>query len=526
MNNETNSFIGMTMNKKFHIDQLRSLFHKQQFQMIDKQADQFKKNNPKSYEVLTILAVTFSQLGKLQKAMLHFEQALHVKPDHPQSHNNLGNSQRKLGLLHKSLHSYQEALRINPSYIEALNGRGGVLMDLGQIDDAIKSYQKVISLAPNHPEAPINLVYAYVANGDFGLAKEMLEGLLAKNPRHADAHHQFSRIHRYQKGDPHLDAMEQALKTPNPSLKETVLIHHALGKAHADLKNHKTAFDHWTKANHAFKKSIGYAFEKDQKVFDAITQWGDVASHHRFDAPQDKHPIFILGMPRSGTSLVEQILSGHSEVFAAGEVETLGRIIPQIAFSASRIGKPILKQISQGYSDDLRRMPTDKSLITDKMPLNLKWIGIIRAIFPEAPILHLKRHPMAVCFSNFRNFFRAEGMSYSHDLMDIGRFYLAYDTLMQHWYKLYGEAITTVDYEKLTENPKEEIAKLLLVVGLDWQDACLKIEDNKRSVKTVSNTQIRQKIYTKSSEEWQHYEEALAPLKEMLMPILERDGWV
>jgi len=526
MNKETNSFIGMTMNKRTHIDQLRMLFHKQQFQMIEKQADQFKKNNPKSYEVLTILGVTFSQLGKLEKAMLYFEQALHVKPDYAQSHNNLANSQRKLGLLLKSLHSYDKALTINPEYTEALNGRGAVLWDLGRIDDAIENFQKVILLSPDHVESSINLVYAYEAKGNFDQAKNWLIALLKKNLRNADAHHQYSRIHRYNEGDPHIEAMEQVLKIANRSLKETVLIHHALGKAHADLKNYKTAFDHWIKANHAFKKSIGYEFQTDQMVFDAIKKWGDVVNHYQFDAPHDKRPIFILGMPRSGTSLIEQILSGHSEVFGAGELNSLGRNIRQLQFFKQGIRKSVLKQISQNYIDDLRYLPTDKSLITDKMTLNFKWIGVIRAIFPEAPIFHLKRHPMAVCFSNFRNFYRDQGVSFSHDLMDIGRFYLAYDALMQHWYQLYGEAITTVDYEKLTGNPKEEIAKLLQVVGLDWQDACLKIEDNKRSVKTVSNTQIRQKIYTKSSEEWRHYEEELAPLKEMLMPILERDGWI
>jgi tetratricopeptide (TPR) repeat protein len=514
------------MNQKKNIDQLRILFQQQQFQLIEKQAVQFKKNNPKNFDVLTILGVTFAQLGKLEKAILYFEQALNAKPDFAQSHNNLANSQRKLGLFHKSLSSYEKALKINPEYTEALNGRGGVLMDLGQIDEAISSFQKAIFFSPDHPEAPINLVYAYVANGDFELAKEMLKELLSKFPRHADAHYQFSRLHRYKEGDANLETLEQILKAPDLSLKEKVLINYALGKGYADLKNYKTAFDHWTKANQFFKKSIGYKFEKDQKVFDIITQYGDLARKHRFNAPQDKNPIFILGMPRSGTSLVEQILSGHSEVFAAGELETLGRNIRQFLLSTKQINNSVLKQISQGYLEDLRRMPTDKALITDKMPLNFKWIGIIRAIFPGAPILHLKRHPMAVCFSNFRNFFRAQGVSFSHDLIDIGRFYIAYDALMQHWDQLYGEAITTVDYEKLTENPKEEIAKLLQVIGLDWQDACLKIEDNKRSVKTVSNTQIRQKIYTKSSEEWQHYEEELAPLKEMLMPILERDGWV
>jgi tetratricopeptide (TPR) repeat protein len=514
------------MAASYSLKNLQTLFAQGKFEDIIHHSAQFKRANDKNSHAMTILAVSFAQLGQTQKALPFFQNVTAANPNDPQAWNNYGNALRTLISYDGALKAYDKALKLNPRYTEALNGRGGVLMDLGQIDNAIESYQKLMAIDPDHPEVNINLVYAYVANGNFELAEELLLALLKKNPRHADAHHQFSRIHRYQDGDPHLVAMENALKSPNPSLKETVLINHGLGKAEADLKNYKKAFDHWTKANHAFQSSIGYQFAKDQKVFDTITRWGDVVSHQCFHAPKDKRPIFILGMPRSGTSLVEQILSGHSEVYAAGEVETLGRIIPQIAFSASRIGKPILKQISQGYLDDLRRLPTDKAIITDKMPLNFKWVGVIRAIFPEAPILHLKRHPMAICFSNFRNFFRAEGMSYSHDLMDIGRFYLAYDALMQHWYELYGEAITTVDYEKLTENPKEEIAKLLQVVGLDWQDACLKIEDNKRSVKTVSNTQIRQKIYTKSSEEWQHYEEELAPLKEMLMPILERDGWV
>ena len=160
------------------------------------------------------------------------------------------------------------------------------------------------------------------------------------------------------------------------------------------------------------------------------------------------------------------------------------------------------------------------------MPLNFKWISIIRAIFPDAPILHLKRHPMAVCFSNFRYFFQSHGMRYSNDLMDIGRYYLAYDQLMQRHMADHGDAITTIDYEALTQNPKQHIESLLKTLGLEWQDACLNIEKNKRSVKTVSNVQIRSSIYTKSSEEWQNYEDQLKPLKDMLMPVLDRDGWL
>ena len=518
----------MALPQHYSFHQLNALFQRGNFGAIAEQSQLFLKNNPKNVNVMSLLGVACVRTRQFEKAKSYFEMATKIAPKTPSVWNNFGNILTDQGEINLARSSYEKALHLNPDYPDALNGYGNVLMDLGVIDDAIQSYQKLLAINPDHPEGQINLAQAYIAQGEFDAAKAEFLSLIKKTPRHAEAHHQLSRIQRYEKGDDHIKAMQSVLKMPNPSAKETVLINHGLGKAHADLKDYAKAFAHWQAGNQAFKKTINYDFAEDQEVFDRLHQWTESIPILSRSSTLKRKPIFILGMPRSGTSLVEQILSGHSAVYAAGELDAMALAVRKNALSSpqSKLNKAMLKTIRNFYISDIHALPTDCGIITDKMPLNFKWISVIRVILPNAPILHLKRHPMAVCFSNFRYFFQSHGMRYSNDLMDIGRYYLAYDQLMQRHMADHGDAITTIDYESLTQDPKQHIEALLEKLGLEWQDACLKIEDNKRSVKTVSNVQIRSSIYTKSSEEWQNYDKELQPLKELLMPILERDGWI
>ena len=520
----------MPLSQHYSPPHLNALFQRGNFAEIAEKSRLFQKQNPQNVDVMSLLGVSCVRARQLEKAKSYFELATKLAPKTPSVWNNFGNVLADLGETSQARSSYEQALQLNPDYPDALNGYGNVLMDLGLIQDAVLSYQQLLALNPDHPDGQINLAQAYIAKGEFDAAKIEFHRLLAKDPRRAEAHQQLSRIHHYQKGEDHIRAMQSVLAMPNPSAKETVLINHGLGKAHADLQDYAQAFAHWQAGNQGFKKTINYDFAEDQDVFDRLHQWAETTPSLGGSIALKRQPIFILGMPRSGTSLVEQILSGHSEVYAAGELDALGLAIRKNVLSGPnlsmpRLNKAMLKTIRDAYLKDINALPTDRGMITDKMPLNFKWIGIIRKIFPDAPILHLKRHPMAVCFSNFRYFFQSHGMRYSNDLMDIGRYYLAYDELMNRHITDHGDAITTIDYEALTQDPKQNIENLLTTLGLEWQDACLNIQDNKRSVKTVSNVQIRSSIYTKSSEEWQHYEEQLKPLKEMLMPLLKRDGW-
>ena len=523
-------FSPMPLPQHYNSQELNALFQQGNFGAIAEKSHLFLKNNPKNPDVMSLVGVACARAGQLPKAKSYFERATKLTPKTPSVWNNYGKILIDLGETSLAQESFKKALQLNPDYPDALNGYGNVLMDLGQIQDAVQSYQKLLAINPDHPDGQINLAQAYMAQGEFEAAKKEFLNLIKKNPRHAEAHHQLSRIQRYEKGDDHIKAMQTVLASPNPSVKETVLINHGLGKACADLKDYPEAFAHWKAGNEAFKKTINYDFAEDQEVFDCLHQWAKNMPPLFGSGTLKRKPIFILGMPRSGTSLVEQILSGHSEVYAAGELDAMALAVRKNVLSdpnksLSRLNKSVLKTIRDAYIKDINALPTDRGIITDKMPLNFKWISIIRTIFPDAAILHLKRHPMAICFSNFRYFFQSHGMRYSNDLMDIGRYYLAYDELMQRHMADHGDAITTIDYEALTQNPKQHIENLLKTLGLEWQDACLNIEKNKRSVKTVSNVQIRSSIYTKSSEEWQNYEDQLKPLKNMLMPVLDRDGW-
>ena len=521
----------MPLSQDYSLTRLNDLFQRGNFSEIAEKSRLFHKQNPKNADAMSLLGVAFVRMRQYEKAKYFLEKVTKLSPKLPAAWNNYGNVLTNLREIDTAKRVFEKALQLNPDYPDALNGYGNVLMDLGQIQDAIQSYQKLLELNPDHPEGQINLAQAYIAQGEFAPAKAEFLSLIKKAPRHAEAHHQLSRIQRYEKDDDHIKAMQTVLASPNPSVKETVLINHGLGKAHADLKEYAKAFGYWQVGNQVFKTTINYDFAEDQEVFDRLHQWAESMPILSGPSALKRQPIFILGMPRSGTSLVEQILSGHSEVYAAGELDAMALAVRKFALSQPkqsmpRLNKSVLKTIREAYIKDINALPTDRGMITDKMPLNFKWISIIRAIFPDAPILHLKRHPMAICFSNFRYFFQSHGMRYSNDLMDIGRYYLAYDQLMQRHIADHGDAITTIDYEALTQNPKQHIENLLKTLGLEWQDACLNIEKNKRSVKTVSNVQIRSSIYTKSSEEWQNYEKELQPLKDMLMPILERDGWL
>ena len=509
---------------------LDTLFKQNRYAEIVDQSAAFQSANPDHEMVMMLLGIAHSRTGNVLKALPFFENAVRINPISAQAHNNLANTYRSAADFHNALTTYEKALKLNPDYAEAQNGRASVLMDLGRIEQAVNAYRQTLDQYPDNHQARLNLALALVAMGEFDEARALLQEIIVRLPNNPDGHFQYSLINRYDADDPHINKMQAVLQKPDLPPKSEVLVNLALGKAFADIRDTDKAMDHWRVGNAAFKAMVGYDFSRDRDIFNSISSWPVLQTPDPSPAKNRKKPVFVLGMPRSGTSLVEQILAGHDKIYAAGEMPAMSsmirKFIPDYAKPGHAPTAESLADIREGYLDYLDRLPTDKMMITDKMPSNFFWVNVIRAVFPDAPIIHLKRHPMAICFSNWRHFFSTSGMRYSYDLEDIGRYYLGYDALMQRYEKDYGDAIIHVDYEALTASPRDHIADLLARLGLDWQESCVRVEDNKRSVKTVSNVQIRQKIYTKSSEEWQRYEHHLQPLKKILMPIMERDGWL
>jgi hypothetical protein len=276
-----------------------------------------------------------------------------------------------------------------------------------------------------------------------------------------------------------------------------------------DLGDLSIAFDNYVAGGELRQKLLTYDFSQDQKLFSKIKntapQFKNVALN--LSGETIKHtPIFILGMPRSGTTLIEQIVSSHTQVTGAGELGYLSRLGTKLI---SGLTAPTVEAVSvfqKRYLTELAKRANGQAFITVKMPQNFQYIALICAAFPEAKIIHVQRNAEATCWSNFKQYFVSKGLGYSYGLGDTVKYYGLYIDLMHFWYPSYSDRIYNLDYDKLTENQEPETRRLIEYLALNWQDACLAPQKNKRSVKTASQQQVQQKVYQGSSQAWRKYE--------------------
>ncbi|MDC0221795.1 sulfotransferase, partial [Gammaproteobacteria bacterium] len=302
----------------------------------------------------------------------------------------------------------------------------------------------------------------------------------------------------------------------------------ALAKAHEDLKDYAASFHYFKIANDLIKKRIGYSIDNERKVFEGTKKLFSPQIPSVSASESTVCPIFIVGMPRSGTTLTEQILASHSMVHGAGELTVMGEKLASLL--EPKLNDPSMpgfsieevQGIREGYLKELEALGVSEQVIVDKMPTNFRSIGAIISAFPEAKIVHTNRDPMAVCWSNYKHFFvasmsgSARAIGFSSDLDDLAEYYKLYLDLMAFWRERFPGRIYDLDYESLTLNQEDETRRLLEFCELDWEDNCLDFHENRRAVRTASLSQVRKKIYTGSSEAWKKYEKYLEPLKNKL----------
>ena len=308
------------------------------------------------------------------------------------------------------------------------------------------------------------------------------------------------------------------------SIDNKIFLSFALGKAYEDLKEYKKSFIFLKKGNDLKFQNINFSLKNDLNFYDNIQKIITI-NNLRFAEPAKKKLIFIVGMPRSGTSLIEQIISAHKKVYGAGELNYVFEIIEKNFFSKDKnfnfeklkkLSKNDLKVIQNSYLKKIERFNSNEDYFIDKAPLNFKWVGLLLQIFPDCKIIHCKRNKMDICWSNYKNLFVSNRMHYSYNLETLGQYYNLYENLMSHWTKIFDKKIYNIFYEELIENKEKEIKKILEFCDLEWDENCLNFYNNKKNVSTASLAQVRQPIYKSSVEMWKNYSEELEDLTKIL----------
>ena len=282
----------------------------------------------------------------------------------------------------------------------------------------------------------------------------------------------------------------------------------ALAKAAEDMEDFAASFAYLKEGNELRKNVLGYSIARDIQLFSEVRTAAVCIAQQQRQAwrnPAAPVPVFILGMPRSGTTLVEQIASSHSEMTGAGELIFAEQFGASIARGASSATPEALAAFRTQYLSALRGRSDGKRMVTDKMPHNFRFIGLICAALPEAKIIHVQRDAAATCWSNYKHHFSTEDLGYAYDLKDLAQYYRLYLDLMQYWSNEHADRIYHLDYERLTLHPEAETRRFIKHLGLSWEDACLAPQDNTRFVQTSSSHQIREKIYQGSSQQWRPF---------------------
>jgi tetratricopeptide (TPR) repeat protein len=470
--------------------------------------------------------------GRLEEAIQAYHRVLKLDPRLAEARNNLGTALRDQGKPEAAVEELRAAIQMRPSYGEAHNNLAIALSDLGRFDDALAAHRRALELNPDNADAHAGLGAIRQILGDQAAATRHYQRALEIRPDHARAHHNLAMARNTTAEAGEIDRLEALLRNQSLPAREATALRFALAKLCEDAGRFDDAFGHLTVAN-ALKRT---ALDHQGQLFDAASHQAFVDQLiATFDRPyfQDRQgygdpsdrPVLIVGMPRSGTSLVEQILASHSRVFGAGELDDLGRLVEGLRDAvgsdrpypacADRIDQAVADQIGKAYLDKLHALAPEAARVTDKLPGNFLHLGVLAVALPGARVIHCRRDPLDTCLSCYAQSFK-QPLSYAYDQADLGRYHGQYRRLMAHWRARLPLAFFEVDYEDLVADQERVSRELIAFCGLEWEAACLEFHQTKRPVRTASLNQVRRPIYGSSVGRWRHFDRHLTPLKAAL----------
>jgi hypothetical protein len=440
--------------------------------------------------VHALLAQVYFNNGQVEKAIEAFRRALVLRPDETTLLAAFANALAVAGRLSEALSAYRQLLHVDPDNADVLWRYGAICNDAGAFEDARSAFARLTMLQPDR-------------------------GLF---------HRLFGKLHTYAESDAHIAQMQSLLPHAEPGGDDAREMHFALFNAFEAIGDYDRAFGHLKASNDIRRKQLGYRADPANRLFETIeTAFGPESRSSLAQSPRTESPIFIVGMPRSGSTLVEQILDSHPGASAAGETPAFAALVEKhllqkdLSYDLRPLGDiGSVRVFGDAYLSAIGKVADTTRRTVDKYLTNFLSIGIIKTVFPKARIVHCHRNPLANCFSVYASHFETDGLGFKADMEETAGYYARYVKLMQFWKSLYGDDILDLSYERLTLDQETQTRRLIDYCGLAWHPACLDFHKNDRAVKTASYMQVRQPIYSGVDRRTARYVEHLGPMIRIL----------
>ncbi|MCK9686221.1 sulfotransferase [Comamonadaceae bacterium BS-T2-15] len=471
-------------------------------------------------------------MQRFTEAEQSYRAALDASPGLAEAHANLGNCLRRLGRIFEAEAHLVRAIELKPEFAVAHFNLGVLLQDREEHDRAIAEYRQALAYRPDYVEALNNLGSSLRLQGFVDEARAAFERILELRPLQVEAHCNLAQFKTYKPGDPHIEQMlSQQHRLPSLPREGQVRYWFTVGKMLEDASRHEESFAAYAEGNRIKRETTPWDeaahLDLQRRIIATFTR-EKLARHELPPSAAGPTPIFIVGMPRSGTSLLEQVLATLPNIHGAGEItwlpETLhvengdpgadGGAFPQ---TLAEYSTEEYLQLGRRYIERIRELAPNATHVVDKLPDNFQHIGLIHLMFPNARIVHSMRDPMDSCFSCFSRLFIANNLGYSYDLGMTGRYWVSYHELMRHWHDvLPAGRILDVSYEAMVGDFENQARRLVEYLGLPWDERCLGFHQNRRIVKTASVAQVRKPIYRTSVARWKAYERHLGALSDVV----------
>ena len=474
-----------------------------------------------------IAGVASLELQQMPKALSHLHQAADLDPSRIDIVTQFAKALALVKMSSEAHRAADRAMALSPTDPITFDTLGVVYTQVHAHTKAQAAFRQAVMLNPAQASYRFNLATALLAAGEIDAARDQLEACIGIDPHYWKAHLTLAQQRRQSATDNHIERLQSLLTGQQANLEAQTYLHMALAKESEDCADYKAAFAHYTFGKSAAGAGRGYSIAQDEALFAAITA--------AFPSPQapsagyaSNEPIFVIGMPRSGTTLVERIITSHPDVHSAGELLNFGLVLkrnsgshtPQILdLDTIQRGDTLdWASLGQQYITSTRPATGQKPRFIDKLPHNFLYAGWIAQALPNAKIICLRRDPVDTCLSNFRQLFapQSPNFGYSFDLLDTGRYYALFDRLMAHWQRVLPGRILEMPYETMVDSQEVSTRQLLKFCGLPWDDSCLQFEHNAAPVNTASVVQVRSPIYRSSLKRWKKYEPQLGALLAVL----------